>query len=334
MTTISKVAERAGVSRTTVSHVINHADRVSKSLRDRVNAAIDELGYAPNPQAKSLRTGRTDMVAVLIPDIGNPFYTEIVKAAQDGLGKAGLEALVYNTDVPGGHWQTHGRDYLRQLNRKRVDGLIVGEFALHGMDEELARHDTPMVFVGHLPSGAIDNVHFDDYGGGYLLGEHLARRGHTRIVEVSGPSFFASANLRTDGFETGLADNGVTFSPGQRFEGSYLPPSGQEAARWIASLKGKERPTAVFFGNYLMAMGALAEFHDRGIRIPDDMAVVIFGDLPQLEYVRPRLTRAAENPGVLARRATEMLLERVNGTFDGPPRSEVIPCRLQVFESS
>lgn len=334
MSTISKVAERAGVSRTTVSHVINHADRVSKELRERVNAAIEELGYAPNPQAQSLRTGRTDMVAVLIPDIGNPFYTEIVKAAQDGLEKAGLEALVYNTDVPGGHWQTHGRDYLRQLSKKRVDGLIVGEFALHGMDEELARHDTPMVFVGHLPSQSVDNVHFDDYGGGYLLGEHLAKRGHTRVVEVTGPSFFKSANLRADGFEKGLSDNGVKFTPKQRFEGSYLPPSGQEAARWIASLTGKDRPTAVFFGNYLMAMGALAEFHDRGIRIPDDIAVVIFGDLPQLEYVRPRLTRAAENPSVLARRATEMLLERVNGTYDGPPRSEVIPCRLQIFESS
>jgi DNA-binding LacI/PurR family transcriptional regulator len=126
----------------------------------------------------------------------------------------------------------------------------------------------------------------------------------------------------------------VRFTKAQRFEGTYLPPSGQEAARWIASLPAKERPTAVFFGNYLMAMGALAEFHDRGIRIPDDLAVVIFGDLPQLEYVRPRLTRAAENPGILAQRATEMLLERVNGTYDGPPRSEVIPCRLHVMESS
>ena len=196
MSTISKVAEKAGVSRTTVSHVINHADRVSKSLRDRVNAAIDELGYAPNPQAKSLRTGRTDMIAMLIPDIGNPFYTEMVKAAQAGLEKAGLEALVYNTDVPGGHWKTHGHDYLRQLTRKRVDGLIVGEFALHGMDDELAKRDTPTVFIGHLPNKSVDSVHFDDYGGGYLLGEHLARRGHKQIVEVTGPSFFGSAMAR------------------------------------------------------------------------------------------------------------------------------------------
>ncbi len=334
MSTISKVAEKAGVSRTTVSHVINHADRVSKSLRERVNAAIDDLGYVPNPQAKSLRTGRTDMIAILIPDIGNPFYTEIVKAVQEGLERAGLEALVYNTDVPGGHGTTHGRDYLRQINQKRVDGLIVGEFALHGMDDELAKRDTPTVFIGHLPNKAVDSVQFDYFGGGYILGEHLAQRGHKNIVQVTGPPVFKSAMARAAGFEKALADNDVPFGKKQRFEGSYLPPSGQEAARWIATFKGKDRPTAVFFGNYLMAMGALAEFHDQGVRIPDDIAVVIFGDLPQLEYVRPRLTRAAESPGVLAKRATEMLLERLNGAFEGPPRSEVVACRLQVFDSS
>jgi DNA-binding LacI/PurR family transcriptional regulator len=218
MSTISKVAERAGVSRTTVSHVINHADRVSKELRERVTAAIDELGYAPNPQAKSLRTGRTDMIAVLIPDIGNPFYTEIVKAAQDGLEKAGLEALVYNTDVPGGHWQTHGRDYLRQLTKKRVDGLIVGEFALHGMDDELARRDTPTVFIGHLPNNAVDNIHFDDYGGGYLLGEHLAKRGHTKVAEVTGPArtWARSRAPSTTGrgpSVTGTSSSRATWSP-------------------------------------------------------------------------------------------------------------------------
>ncbi|RYE09627.1 MAG: LacI family transcriptional regulator [Hyphomicrobiales bacterium] len=334
MSTISKVAERAGVSRTTVSHVINHADRVSKSLRDRVNAAIDELGYAPNPQAKSLRTGRTNMIAVLIPDIGNPFYTEMVKAAQSSLEQAGLEALIYNTDVPGGNWKTHGRDYLRQLNRKRVDGLIVGDFALHGMNEELTRRDTPTVFIGQLASQAVDSVCIDDFGGGYLLGEHLAKQGHKQVVEVTGPPTFGSAMARAAGFEKALRDNGVKFGTKQRYEGSYLPPSGRDAVRWISTLTGKERPTAVFFGNYLMAMGALAEIHDQGMRIPDDISVVVFGDLPQLEYVRPRLTRAGEDPGALARRATAMLLERLNGSYDGPPRTEIVPCTLKVFDSA
>ncbi|WP_055049551.1 LacI family DNA-binding transcriptional regulator [Devosia sp. A16] len=334
MSTISKVAERAGVSRTTVSHVINHANRVSKPLREKVQAAIDELGYSPNPQAKSLRTGRTNLIAMLIPDIGNPFYTEMVKAAQAALEEAGLDALIYNTDVPGGNWQTHGRDYLRQLNRKRVDGLLVGDFALHGITEELLKLDTPTVFIGHLANQAVDSVKIDDFGGGYMVGEHLARQGHKHVVQVTGPEFFDSAMARADGFEQALKDNKVRFTRKQRYHGSYLPPSGREAAQWIASLTGSDKPSAVFVGNYLMAMGLLAEFHDQGVRVPQDIAVAIFGDLPQLEYVRPNLTRAGENPGALARRAVEMLLERLNGKFDGPPRTEVIPCALRIFESA
>ncbi|HEV2514578.1 MAG TPA: LacI family DNA-binding transcriptional regulator [Devosia sp.] len=334
MSTISKVAERAGVSRTTVSHVINHASRVSKPLREKVQAAIDELGYSPNPQAKSLRTGRTNLIAVLIPDIGNPFYTELVKAAQAALEEAGLDALIYNTDVPGGNWQTHGRDYLRQLNKKRVDGLLVGDFALHGINEELQKLDTPVVFIGQLASHAVDSVKVDDYGGGYMVGKHFAERGHKTVVQITGPENFESAMARADGFEQALRDHKVKVRKAQRYTGSYLPPSGREAAQWIAGLRGEDKPSAVFIGNYLMAMGALAEFHDQGVRVPDDIAVAIFGDLPQLEYVRPNLTRAGENPGALARRAVEMLLDRLNGKFDGPPRTEVIPCALRIFESA
>jgi len=335
MSTISKVAERAGVSRTTVSHVLNHADRVSKPLRERVLAAIDELGYSPNPAAKSLRTGRTNMVAVLIPDIGNPFYTEMVKAAQAALEEAGLDALIYNTDVPGGNWQVHGRDYLRQLTRKGVDGLLVGDFALHGINEELAKLDTPAVFIGQLTNRAVDSVHIDDFGGGYMVGKHLAQRGHKRVVQVTGPANFESAMARAEGFEKALADYGIAFDRlTQRYQGTYLPASGREAVEWISGLSGANKPTAVFIGNYLMATGALAAFHDLGIKVPDDIAVAIFGDLPQLEFVRPKLTRAGENPGALARRATQMLLERIEGTFEGPPRTEVISCALQVFESA
>ncbi len=334
MSTISKVAERAGVSRTTVSHVINHADRVSQPLRARVQAAIDELGYRPNPQAQSLRTGRTNLIAMLIPDIRNPFYPELVKTAQSALEEVGLDTLVFNTDVPGGHSQEHGRDYLRQVQMKRVDGLIVGDFALHGIHDALLRLEVPAVFIGHLPNHLVDSVKLDDFGGGRLLGAYLAAKGHTRIAHVTGPAVFAEAMARADGFEAGLAEAGVKPDPGLRFEGSYLPPSGREAAQWLMSLQGRQRPTAVFFANYLMAMGALTELHDQGVRVPDDIAVAVFDELPQLEYVRPRLTRVGKSPAVLAKRAAEMLLERISGRYAGPPRTEVIACALQIFESA
>lgn len=334
MSTIAKVAERAGVSRTTVSHVINHAERVSKPLREKVQAAIDELGYRPNPQARSLRTGRTNLVAMLIPDIRNPFYPELVKTAQSALEGVGLDTLVFNTDVPGGHSQEHGREYLRQVQMKRVDGLIVGDFALHGIHDALLDLDVPAVFIGHLPNHAVDSVKLDDFGGGRLIAAHLAARGHRRIAHVTGPAVFSEAMARAAGFEAGLAEHGIAPDPALRFEGSYLPPSGQEAARWLIGLGDGERPSAVFFANYLMAQGALTEFHDRGVQVPEDLAIAVFDDLPQLEYVRPRLTRAGRSPAVLAQRAAELLLDRLNGGYDGAPRTEVIDCALQVHDSA
>lgn len=333
MSTIAKVAERAGVSRTTVSHVINHADRVSKTLRERVEKAIEELGYVPNPQARSLRTGRTNIVAMLIPDIRNPFYPELVKTAQSELEAVGLDMLIFNTDVPGGHSQEHGREYLRQIRHKRVDGLIVGDFALHGMHDHLIGLDMPAVFIGNLPNHAVDSVKVDDYGGGYQMGAYLAKKGHRRVAHVTGPSFFKEAMARAEGFEQGLADHGAPMVEGLRYEGTYLAPSGREAVAWLLEEHGGNLPTAIFFANYLMASGALTEFYDRGIRIPQDIAMAVFGDQPQLEYVRPKLTRVGTSPSVLAKRATEMLLERLDGTFTGPPRTEVIPCFLREFDT-
>nr|WP_246249051.1 LacI family DNA-binding transcriptional regulator [Chelativorans alearense] len=163
------------MSRTTVSHVLNHADRVSVHLRERVLKAVEELGYVPNPQAKSLRTGWTNLVAMLIPDIRNPFYPELVKTAQYELEAVGRDTLIFNVDVPGSHSQEHSKEYLRQLRIKRVDGLIVGDFALHGMHDALFQLDIPAVFIGHLPNHAVDSVKTDDFGGGYLMGQHFAR---------------------------------------------------------------------------------------------------------------------------------------------------------------
>ncbi|CAN7644676.1 LacI family DNA-binding transcriptional regulator [Rhizobium sp. LjRoot254] len=334
MITIAKVAKRAGVSPTTVSHVLNHADRVSLDMRRRVQEAIAELGYVPNPQAQSLRTGRTNLIAMLIPDIRNPFYPELVKAAQSDLETHGLDVLIFNTDVPGGHAQEHGRQYLRQIRNRRIDGLIVGDFALHGMHDALVGIDMPAVFIGDLPNQAVDNVKIDDFGGGYQMGAYLARKGHRRIAHVTGPAFFAEAMARAAGFEQGLRDNGAEPIAELRREGTYLGPSGKEAVDWLLAEYGGELPSVVFFGNYLMAAAALAELFDRGINVPRDIGIAVFGDQPQLEYVRPRITRVGNTPSLLAHRAAEMLLERLSGSYAGPPRSEVIPCILHEYDTA
>ena len=334
MSTISKVAELAGVSPTTVSHVINHADRVSKAMRERVQIAIDELGYVPNPQAQSLRTGRTNIIAMLIPDIRNPFYPEMVKTTQAELERVGLDTLIFNTDVPGGHSQEHAREYFRQIGRKRVDGLVVGAPALHGVHDVLETLEIPAVFIGSLPNAAIDSVKLDDFDGGRQMGQYLARKGHRRVAHVTGPSFFEDAKARRSGFENGFNAGGGTIDPALSFEGTYLEPSGREAVKWLFDTHATKLPTAVFFANYLMAVGALSEFYDRGIRIPQDISVSVFDDLRQLEYLRPRLTRVGNSPAVLAQHAVTMLLERLAKKVDCPPRTEIVPCHLLEFDTA
>jgi len=335
VSTISKVAARAGVSRTTVSHVINHADRVSPALRKRVERAINELGFVPNPQARSLRTGRTNVVAMMIPDIVNSFYTTLVKSAQLALEAAGFDMLIVNTDVPGGKSQVLAREYLRQLASKRIDGLIIADFALHGLHDELLSLDYPAVFIGNLPNGAIDSVEVDDYGGCYAMGAYLAGKGHRRVANVTGPSFFKEARLRAEGLERGLTDHGAPFVEGLRFEGTYLAPSGQEAGKWLLSLPVRRRPSAVFVSSYLMTQGIMAEFYDRGFSVPGDIALATFDHyVPNFEYVRPRLTRVGSDPAQLVSRASEMLLDRLRGTYQGPARREVVPHTLTVQDTA
>ena len=334
MSTISKVAERAGVSRTTVSHVINHADRVSKPLRDKVLAAIEELGYSPNPQARSLRTGRTHLVAVLIPDILNPYYVNLVRVVQQRLETAGFETLIFNTDVPGGHSVEHGRQYLRQINQKRLDGIIIADFAVHWMHEDLETLETPAVFIGSLPSGVIDSVGIDDAGGARLMGQYLAQQGYRRIGQITGPSFFDQAVIRRRAFDEGFAAHGGDVAATLHFEGSYLPPSGYEGVEWLLERPTDERPDAIFFSSSLMAQGGLAALFDRGIRIPDDIAVATFGGWEHFDYVRPRVTRVGNDPTLLADRAVTMLLDRLGGSFDGEPRSEVLDCSLKIFDTA
>lgn len=334
MSTISKVAERAGVSRTTVSHVINHADRVSKPLRQKVEAAIAELGYVPNPQAKSLRTGRTNVIAMLIPDILNTYFTEMVKTVQTDLERSGIDALIFNTDVPGGHSEQHAREYLRQFGHKRVDGLIVSEFALYGFDNALSQLEMPAVYVGNKPNPHVDSVGLDDFDSARQMGLYLARKGHKRIASVTGPRFFDEAVTRASGFEAGLREAGVPLDERLRYEGTYLAPSGEAAAHWIAAMPPAERPTAVFFASNGMARGGLAGFYDKGLSVPGDIAVASFDDVASSEYLRPRLTRIGVAPTVFGRRAVEMLLDRLNGRYAGPPRSETVPCAVQEFESA
>ncbi len=333
MVKIQEVAKLADVSLTTVSHVINHRDRVSPVLRAKVEEAIETLGYVPNRQAQSLRTGRTKVIAIMIPDICAPFYTEMVRAMQTALVDDAVDALIYNTDVPGGHSEDHGHTYLKQIKTKGVDGLIVADAALYRIQHELADVKIPTVFIGNLPSKAVDSIEQDGFASAYRMGEYLLSKGHRRIAHVTGPSFFNMSMLRQAGFERALKDGGAELTDPLRFEGSFLPPAGYEAVDWLLETHGENLPTAIFFAGSRMARAALAAFSDRGISVPADIAVATYDSYEEMADLRPRLTTIGVSPGDLGRGAIALLNERIAG-FDGAPRQVILPASLEIHETA
>ncbi len=196
------------------------------------------------------------------------------------------------------------------------------------MHDELLTLDLPTVFIGDLPNQAVDNVRLDDFGGGYAMGKLLAEKGHRRVLHVTGPGHFAEAMARAAGFEQGLADHGSPPIPELRYEGTYLQPSGGEAVDWLVANHRRDMPSAIFFASFMMATGGMARLHDHKIAVPQDIAVSVFGDQPEMRYVRPTLTRVGVPPSTLAHRAVEMLIERLNGVYTGPVRAETIKCTL------
>jgi DNA-binding LacI/PurR family transcriptional regulator len=334
MAKIQEVAERAGVSLTTVSHVVNHRDRVSPALRARVEKAIEELQYVPDRQAQGLRTGRTNAIAVMIPDIGAPFYTDLVRGLQTAADAGGLDALIYNTDVPGGHSDNHGLNYLRLLKRRRVDGLIVADAALHLIQEKLLEVDVPTVFIGNLPSAVVDSVEQDNFDSASRMAQYLLSRGHRRIAHVTGPSFFNMSQLRQSGFEQALSEGGAPMDNALRFEGSFLSPSGHAAVAWLLEQHGSNLPSAVFFANARMARAALAEFSDRGIVVPRDIAVATYDLTQDMEDIRPQLTTIGVDPAELGRTGLKLLSGRIAGTYTGPPRRVVLPATLAIHTTA
>lgn len=334
MVKIQEVAKLAGVSLTTVSHVINHRDRVSLVLRERVERAIDELGYVPNRRAQSLRTGKTNMIALMIPDICSPYYTELVRSVQTALSDTDVDTIIYNTDVPGGHSEDHGLEYLRQVQRKGLDGLIVADAALHRIQHELLDIKVPTVFVGNLPNHAVDSIEQDGFASAHQMATYLIAKGHRRIAHVTGPSFFNMSMLRQAGFERALVDHGIGIDDSLRYEGSFLGPSGHEAVRWLLKTHADNLPSAIFFASSRMAQGGLAEFADQGVVVPRDIALASYDICEEMRDIRPRLTTIGVEPAELGRRALALLQERMGGSYSGPPRRIVLPARLEIHETA
>lgn len=309
MANIRDVARRAGVSTVTVSRVINDSGLVSDDTRQKVQNAIEELGYVPNLMAQGLRSQRTDTLALVITDVTNPFWTTVARGVEDKAIENGFSVILCNTDEDAEKQE----NYIGILVRKRVDGVVIAPVNRDiSALSAFSRHGIPYVVIDARIEGVdADLVVGDSVGGAYGLVSHLIDLGHRRIAVIAGPEQAPTAQDRLSGYVKALRESNIPVDADLIRHGNFDQDAGYELTLELLQLA--QRPTALFAGNNVIGLGALIALREQGVRVPEDVALVVFDDLPLVSVVYPFLTVADQQPYEMGVIATELLLERLAG---------------------
>jgi LacI family transcriptional regulator len=324
------VAERARVSVSTVSHVLNGTRKVAGETQEAVLSAIEELSYQPNLLAKSLKTRRTFTIGLLVSDIQNSFFTSVVRGIEDVALSRGYHLFLCNTDEDAARED----EYVRELAKKRVDGLLVASSApRHNHARRLRAENLPFVFVDRKVEGVdADVVSVDNREGMRLISDHLVGLGHERIGMISGPLDKASGYERYLGLQSALADLGVGLEDSLVRFGDFRTSSGRDGTQELLRLPSP--PTALVTANNQMTLGALLAVKELGLRIPDDISVVGFDDPEWAPLTDPPLTTLAQPTYEMGVEAVKLLLDRIEGEQEGRTRRVPLEPWLVVREST
>ncbi len=308
MATQKDVARRAGVSTTTVSHVINETRPVSEKLRARVRQAMVELDYRPNAVARSLRRKQTHEIAIILPDIAHPFLAEVTRGVEDAGFKLGYSAILCES------YSNPAREdsCISLMQSKQTDGIIlVGDSENPDHIQEIIDHDIPAVLCGwDLPEMSVDAVTADDEGSGYQAATHLIQAGHRRIGCITGPPTLSISSDRVDGYRRALTTHGIPVDESLIVNGDFQCQGGYDGMRALLA-RDDALPTAIFACNDLMAMGAICALSQKRLRIPQDVAVVGCDDIALAAFTNPSLTTVAHPKQDLGSTAVEMLVQRI-----------------------
>jgi LacI family transcriptional regulator len=327
--TIRDVAARAGVSPTTVSHVINATRPVSLGVQARVEAAMAELGFQPNALARSLRRKRTHTVGLIVPDSANPFFAEIGRGIEDTSFANGYSVMLCNSDGDPGRELL----YMDLLAQKQVDGiLLVPTGNQVQLAATLRTRNLPVVVIDRdVPGDPLDRAHIDNVAGGYLATRHLLDLGHRIIGYIGGPPHLSPAPDRSAGYRHALEEAGILVDPQLVAGGNFRDEGGYDGAAALLALP--LRPTAIFAGNDLMAIGALAAACERGVQVPEELSVVGFDDIHLARYLNPPLTTVAQPKYELGVIAAELLIARL-AQPDLPPARRLLQAQLVIRQST
>lgn len=327
--TIRDVAQRAGVSISTVSRVLNNSAWVDGAKRQRVEEAARELGYSPNPNALSLLGHRTGGIGVFLPDIEGEFFSAFLQGIDRSTRESGHYLMVSSS-----HRDVESFRAMIQGIHQRVDGLIVMSTQVSaGTVKTWLPEDLPVLFVNTEVQGEdLEALNFDNRGGAYAMTEHLIGQGHRRIGFLTGPMDSFDARARLEGYRAALTDHGIDVEQMLEFEGDFTMESGLAAVPRI--LATEPRPTALFAANDYSAYGALRGLLEAGLRVPDDMALAGFDNITLAKFASPALTTVHAPAREIGERAIKRILERISGDNEEAHVPIILPTQVIVREST
>jgi DNA-binding LacI/PurR family transcriptional regulator len=305
--TIRDVAIHAGVSIATASRAFSKPEAVRDALRARVLESARVLMYQPSRAARALRAGTSRTVGVIIPDLQNPFFTAVVRGVDMVIKEAGYSLLLGNSDED----PAREEELLASLRAEGVAGIVIVPIdAGKSTYQDLLEPSRPIVATDRLPARLkADCVTVDNASGARLAVDHLLALGHKRIALLNGPSKHSTAVDRERGYLEALRDGGVKPQPELIYRGDFSDPAGYAGMRELMQVR--PRPTAVFVANNMMTLGALRALHEMQVRIPGDVALVSFDDMPWATSLNPPLTAVAQPDLEIGRSAAELLVARI-----------------------
>ena len=326
MVKISDVAREAGVSVATVSRTLNQQPGVNPEFAQRVRAAAERLGYRPNVIARSLRRQSTTLIALIISDVGNPFFTAVTRGVEDVARQNGYSVLLCNADEDAGKEAT----YLAVAEEHQVAGVVLSP---HAGDTDISRLEAagiPVVVIDRPLHNTVDTVLVNSFDGARSATEHLLDEGWLRPACVTGPRDAETAEQRLSGYLKAIEDDGG--APPLFRHGPFRQGGGRQAAAEL--LDAPEPPDAIFVANSQMALGVLDELNRRELEVGVDIGIIVFDDAPWAPFVKSPLSVVAQPAYDIGAQATQLLGERVSSDGSFPPRSITLSTQLIVRDSS
>jgi LacI family transcriptional regulator len=327
--TIKDVAERAGVSMSTVSHVVNNTRYVSEELRGRVLTAMQELGYRPNSLARSLRRNRSLAIGVVAPDSSNPFFADIARGIEDACFDLGYTITVCSTDEN----VEKERVYLNSLIDRQIDGVVLIVARAQSQNVRvLLEHGIPTVVVDRdMPNLNVDSVLIDNYRGGYSVGEHLAAMGYQRPACIAGPYYSIPIQDRVRGYRDALRDHRIDLPDDLVEGGDFQYEGGRQAFERLCTRHPEI--DSLFACTDRLAVGAMRAATEHGYVIPDQFGIVGFDNIDLAAYTTPSLTTVSQPKYQMGQQAAALLLRRLEQP-DTPITSIRLGTRLEMREST